>query len=125
MAEVLFTENRESENYFTLETMKYYIILLFGLLTVNGLAQECYDLSDRSSWIGVVCYEQDILLMQMQNQMYQFCGVDRLVFNGLLQAPDPSLYYNQVIRGKFNCQGQQSNGTYWTDPRGVRMYVPE
>lgn len=60
----------------------------------------------------------------MQGEVYQFCGVDRIVFDGLVRAQSPGRYYDQVIRGRYRCQEQRSNGIYWTDPRGVRMYTP-
>lgn len=104
--------------------MKPLLISLVLFLSIKTSAQECYDLSDQSNWISVVCYEQGILLMKMQGVVYQFCGVDRIVFDGLLRARSPGMYYDQVIRGRYGCQQQQSNDIYWTDPRGVRMYVP-
>ncbi len=104
--------------------MKPLLISLVLFLSIKTSAQECYDLSDQSNWISVVCYEQGILLMKMQGVVYQFCGVDRIVFDGLLRARSPGMYYDQVIRGRYGCQQQQSNDVYWTDPRGVPMYVP-
>lgn len=104
--------------------MKTLFICLLSVVSLGSFAQECYDLSDRSDWISIVCYERDILLMKMQGEVYQFCGVDRIVFDGLIRAQSPGMYYDQVIRGRYGCQQQQSNDIYWTDPRGVRMYVP-
>lgn len=108
----------------TSRRMKALLLTLLFALSSGVRAQQCYDLSERSDWISMVCYEQDVLQMKMQGEVYQFCGVDPIVFNGLIRAQDPGRYYDQVIRGRHRCQEQHSNDIYWTDPRGVRMYVP-
>ncbi len=104
--------------------MRAFIITLFCVSTFSSTAQECYDLSSRSDWIGVVCYTGDMLHIQMQGEVYQFCGVERIVFDGLIQAASPGAFYDSMIRGRFSCQQQRSNDIYWIGLRGERMYVP-
>ncbi len=104
--------------------MKPLLVCLLSVVSMGSLAQECYDLSDRSDWISVVCYEQDVLLIKMQGEVYQFCGVDRIVFDGLIRAQSPGTYYDQVIRGRYRCQQQRSTDIYSTDPLGQPMYIP-
>lgn len=104
--------------------MKAFIITLFCAYTFSASAQECYDLSGRSDWIGAVCYEDDVLLIQMRGEVYQFCGVERIVFDGLIQAASPGAFYDSMIRGRFSCQQQRSNEIYRIGLRGERMYVP-
>lgn len=81
------------------------LILIIGLLVGPWLrGQECFDLSAKSSWIGLVChYDDGTMLIRMQGKDYVFCGVPSSVFHGLVRALSPGDYYHAYIRGRYSC----------------------
>ena len=79
------------------------LALVGGVLSVR--AQQCHDLSGRSEWIGLVCYDQGELLITMQGARYVFCGVPESLYRGLISAYSPGTYYDQQIRGRYRCTG--------------------
>lgn len=82
------------------------LCLALALCCAPGLfAQECYDLSARSSWIGVICYNDGLLSISMQGMRYNFCEVPYAHFRGLLSASSPGVYYDNHIRGRYRCAG--------------------
>ncbi len=84
---------------------------LRSLFLVSGLVlglwaqgQECYDLSANSSWISLVCHEEDgTMLIRMQGNDYTFCGVPPSIFLGLVRAASPGEYYHAHIKGRYSC----------------------
>jgi hypothetical protein len=83
------------------------LILTAALAAGMGAAraQQCQDLSARSEWIGLVCYDQGELLITMQGARYVFCGVPESLYRGLISASSPGTYYDQYIRGRYRCAG--------------------
>ncbi|HQW04783.1 MAG: KTSC domain-containing protein [Flavobacteriales bacterium] len=85
--------------------MKAALLALLFAVALGTQAQECYDLSARSSWVGVVCFNDGTLTMQMQGATYKFCNVPFDTFSGLVNAGSPGTYYDQYIRGRYRCSG--------------------
>ena len=81
------------------------LAVFFALPSLIVKAQECYDLGSRSEWIGVVCYENGSMNVQMQGSTYNFCNVPSNIFKGLVNATSPGTYYDQHIRGRYRCSG--------------------
>ena len=85
--------------------MKNLIVALLLLASSPLVAQECYDLSARSSWISSVCYNQGTMSISMNGKRYNFCQVPYEVFQGMLRASSPGSYYDSYIRGRYTCAG--------------------
>lgn len=101
---VLGVQKPEMQLYCGL-AMKTFTLSALLLLTLKSPAQECYDLSTRSSWISVVCYSGGTLSIVMTGSRYNFCGVPYDLFQGLLRASSPGTYYDNYIRGRYRCSG--------------------
>ena len=66
--------------------------------------QECYQLSQNSAWISLVChYDDGTMIIRMQGSDYTFCGVPSSIFQGLVRAASPGEYYHAYIRGRYSC----------------------
>jgi hypothetical protein len=63
-------------------------------------------ISVRSSAITAVGYDPTTHRMKItfqQGKTYDFCGVPAEVYQGLMSANSPGSYYDQVIRGRYEC----------------------
>lgn len=85
--------------------MRTLLLTLCFVASFSTQAQKCYDLSSRSSWVGVVCFNDGTMSMQMQGVSYKFCSVPYDTFLGLVNAGSPGTYYDQRIRGRYRCAG--------------------
>ncbi len=85
--------------------MKIIGLVIALLFTIPMAARDCTDLSTPSSWIGWVCYDEGSLMIQMQGQSYNFCGVPYSIYQGITSAYSPGTYYDQFIRGRYRCAG--------------------
>jgi hypothetical protein len=85
--------------------LKHITLILLLFLAGRTSAQECYDLSSRSTWISIVCYNSGTMSIKMQGQRYDFCGVPYDLFQGILRASSPGSYYDTYIRGRYRCAG--------------------
>lgn len=52
---------------------------------------------------GYDSYSQTMDIVFTNGQSYTFCGVPRSIFDGLLSASSAGTYYNQNIRGNYQC----------------------
>jgi hypothetical protein len=66
---------------------------------------ECTTIQ-QSSFVRRVCYDASNLymLIQLRNVWYHYCGIDSHSVSGLLSAPSTGQYYNEVIKGRFDCR---------------------
>lgn len=63
-------------------------------------------ISVSSSAIAAVGYDPDSQRMQIRfnnSGTYTFCRVPRYIFDGLLSASSKGRYYDQYIRGRYQC----------------------
>ena len=86
-----------------MKTAALILLLLIPVLSVQ--AQECYDLSSRSAWIGLVCYQNGTMSVQMQGSTYKFCNVPSGTFAAFVNSSSPGTYYDQQIRHRYRCSG--------------------
>ena len=59
-----------------------------------------------SSAILAVGYDQSTMRMKIRfvyGDIYDFCGVPAHVFEALLNARSKGVYYNDYIRGRYQC----------------------
>lgn len=98
-------------------------VVAMVLLVGNARGQECYNAQPNSSWIGVVCYDDGVMHIQMKGVYYKFCGVPYDLFADLVRAASPGTYYHQYIKGRYYCQ-EYSPDIYSTDPLGNPLYIP-
>ena len=59
-----------------------------------------------SSAIRAIGYDATTSFLKItfsEGHTYDFCGVPEHVFNGLLDAPSKGRYYNDHIRGFYEC----------------------
>ena len=59
-----------------------------------------------SSAISAIGYDPTTMRMRIrfvQGDTYDFCGVPAHVFNGLLNSSSKGSYYNDHIRGRYQC----------------------
>lgn len=59
-----------------------------------------------SSAIVAVGYDATTKRMKIrfvEGHSYDFCGVPEGIFNGLLNARSKGAYYNEYIRGRYQC----------------------
>jgi hypothetical protein len=80
------------------------ILFLACLLPLPLCAQECYDLTARSSWVQGVCYENSTMLLVTKDKTYSFCGVPRHLFDGIIRAASPGSYYDTYFRDRYHCK---------------------
>ena len=66
---------------------------------------ECTD-TPQSSLVRRVCYDasNSYMLIQLHAVWYHYCGIDSGTVSALLSAPSVGTYYNQAIRGRFDCR---------------------
>lgn len=60
----------------------------------------------RSSAITAVGYDpntQQMCIQFQQGHSYNFCHVPQYIFDGLLSAGSKGTYYNDHIRGRYQC----------------------
>jgi KTSC domain len=60
----------------------------------------------RSSAISAVGYDEQTMRMKItfqQGHTYDFCGVPKHIFEGLLRAASAGTYYNQYIKDRYQC----------------------
>jgi hypothetical protein len=60
----------------------------------------------RSSFVRHVCFDQQraLMLIQLEDRWYQYCGLYRVTVASLLQAPSIGQFYNRTIRGRYSCR---------------------
>lgn len=85
--------------------MNAYQLILLGLCSIGCQAEECHDLAARSSWIGVVCYNNGSMSIEMQGAEYNFCDVPYDIFGKLVNADSPGTCYHEYVRGRYRCAG--------------------
>ena len=59
-----------------------------------------------SSAIDAVGYDASTMRMKIrfkEGHSYDFCGVPKHVFDGLMRAASKGNFYNDHIRGKYQC----------------------
>ncbi|QYY25462.1 KTSC domain-containing protein [Diaphorobacter sp. MNS-0] len=59
-----------------------------------------------STAISAVGYDEKLGLMKItfqQGHTYDFCGVPRHIFEGLLRAASKGSYYNDYIKDRYQC----------------------
>lgn len=71
--------------------------------TVNLSEYECSYVS--SSLVNRVCFNDKNrkLVLLLKETYYAYCGVPSIVVQNLKNAPSIGRYYNENIKGNFNC----------------------
>ena len=66
---------------------------------------DCTDVS-LSSFIKRVCYDtpHHYMVIALRNQWYHYCRIDNDTVQALLNADSMGRYYNETIRGNFDCR---------------------
>jgi hypothetical protein len=84
-----------------------------GAETVCVKYGSCLDLAPfnctntpQSSFVRRVCYDPNnsYMLIQLNTVWYHYCGIDSATVSQLLSAPSVGHYYNQAIKGRFDCR---------------------
>jgi hypothetical protein len=65
----------------------------------------CTDIS-RSSFIKKVCYDQgnEYMVISLHGTYYHYCQIDNGTVSSLLDAESMGRYFNQNIKGRFDCR---------------------
>jgi len=73
-----------------------------GTIKIDGF--KCVLTS--SSLINEACYQKSSnkLFVSLNGTFYGYCGVDEVLYSNLLQASSLGKFYNEKIRGKFDCR---------------------
>ena len=60
----------------------------------------------QSSFVNRVCYDSanSYMLISLKGTYYHYCAIDAATVNALLQANSIGTYYNQNIKGRFDCR---------------------
>ena len=106
-----------------IQLMRGCAVVAVMLLVGYAQGQECYNALPNSSWVGVVCYDDGVMHIQMQGVYYKFCGVPYDLFADLVRAASPGSFYKQYIRGRYYCQ-EYSPRIQTTDAVVQPMYIP-
>ena len=58
------------------------------------------------SFVNRVCYDSvnSYMLIALKGTYYHYCAIDAATVNALLQANSIGTYYNQNIKGRFDCR---------------------
>ena len=84
-----------------------------GAETVCVKYRSCLDLApfdctntQQSSFVRRVCYDANnsYMLIQLNAVWYHYCGIDSGTVSNLLSAPSVGRYYDQAIKGRFDCR---------------------
>ena len=61
---------------------------------------------NRSSLVHRVCFDsrESYMLINLRGVYYHYCGIDAGTVTGLMNAESMGRYYNQRIRGQFDCR---------------------
>ena len=60
----------------------------------------------RSSFIERLCYDkkEHYVLVNLKGTYYHYCGIPESVVNDWLGAPSMGQYYNQNVKGSYDCR---------------------
>ena len=63
-------------------------------------------ITPQSSFVHRACYDPNnsYMLIQLNAVWYHYCGIDSGTVSHLLSAPSVGRYYNQAIKGRFDCR---------------------
>ena len=66
---------------------------------------ECTDVM-RSSLVKRVCFDsiKEYMLISLNGIYYHYCGIDGGTVSNLLSADSIGRFYNEVIKGSFDCR---------------------
>lgn len=66
---------------------------------------KCEEIA-RSSLVRRVCYESPsrYMIINLNGTYYHYCGIDKETVASLLAAGSMGRYYNQVVKGRFDCR---------------------
>ena len=66
---------------------------------------KCESIS-RSSLVNRVCYDshERYMIINLQGTYYHYCEIDAGTVSQLLQAQSMGRYFNQSIKGRFDCR---------------------
>ena len=66
---------------------------------------DCADIT-RSSFINRVCYDKrnEYMLISLNGTYYHYCEIDAGTVLSLLKAPSMGQFYNDIIKGAFDCR---------------------
>jgi hypothetical protein len=95
-------------------------VALLGILLQSAAAEEvfvkyhgnvkldrfdCEEIA-RSSFVNRICYDQrnSYMLIQLQRTYYHYCGIPAGVVRQLKAASSVGSYYNQQIKGSYDCR---------------------
>jgi KTSC domain len=72
---------------------------------VSLAAFECNQTS-RSSFVQEVCYDRkhSYMLINLSGAWYHYCAIDQDTVFNLLEAASIGQFYNERIRGSFDCR---------------------
>jgi len=62
-----------------------------------------------SSSILTVCHQPEYLLLKFTDSYSQHCGAPAAVVASLLQTPTPVSFYDQNVRGRYQCGSRGAN----------------
>jgi hypothetical protein len=59
-----------------------------------------------SSFVHRACYDasKSYMLIQLNSTWYHYCGLDQATWTGLNQAASVGTFYNQNVKGRFDCR---------------------
>ncbi len=77
------------------------IVVVLGLLVSTAAWAECKV--PNSSWISMLCFESGRVTATMSGKDYSFCGMPRSVFEAWASASSAGSYYNDNIKGRYQC----------------------
>ena len=62
--------------------------------------------TDKSSFVGGAWYDQNnqYMLIRLRDTYYHYCGLPENVWNNFKRAESFGEYYNQNIKGNFDCR---------------------
>ncbi len=68
-------------------------------------AAKILTFSHSSSFVGQVVYEKadKSMLIVLGDSVYNFCSVSRDIYDGFRNAGSKGRYFNDVIKGAFDC----------------------
>jgi KTSC domain len=71
-----------------------------------SLAPFACEAITRSSFIERVCYnaKNACMLIDLKGTWYHYCEIDQETVSGLLEAESMGRFYNQSIKGNFDCR---------------------
>jgi hypothetical protein len=64
------------------------------------------DWIKRSSFINRVCYDEanSYMIVQLKDTYYHYCGIDKAKVEAFKEAPSMGRYFNDSIKGHFDCR---------------------